>query len=84
MSTFILIITYFLAFFEIIWYFTCTKHKEVPLVFPLIDTVICCIPGFNIIMVVANVLILWLLVEEEDIELKDNWFNRKFLAYRGE
>ena len=84
MSAFILILTYILAVCEAVWYFTSTEHEEIPLIVSLFDCFLCCIPGINCIIVLANILISWILVNEGDIELKDNWFNRTFLAYRGE
>ena len=77
-----MIVAYILVFIEIIWYFTCTKHEDIPLVLVLFNIVLSCIPGLNCVMVIINAVILGILSSEGDIELKDNWFNRKFLAYR--
>lgn len=82
MGTFVMIAAYILIFIEIIWYFTCTKHEDIPLALVLLDIFLSCIPGFNCVMVIINVVVLGILSSEGDIELKDNWINRKFLAHR--
>lgn len=76
-------IAYILLLCEILWYFICTKHEDVPLIFVLLGILFVSIPGVNILMVFLNPIILLGLYSEGCIELKDNWFNRKFLAYRG-
>ena len=78
----VLIGAYILLFLEFIWYFTCTIHTDVPLILILLDFFFGCIPGVNIFMVIVNPVLFIIMYKEADIELKNNWFNRKFLAYR--
>jgi len=84
MSSFIMIVAYFIVFFEAIWYFTCTEHQEIPLILSLFDCILCCVPGVNCIMALVNILLACILTDGGYIKLKNNWFNRTFLAYRGE
>lgn len=81
MSALILTIFYFFNIALIIWYFTCTKHKEVPLILVLLDFILSMIPGFNIITFFINLLVIYGFADRGFIELKDNWFNRVFLAH---
>jgi hypothetical protein len=76
-------IAYILLLCEILWYFTCTEHEEVPLILVLLGILFVSIPGLHVLMVFLNPVILLGLYNDNYIELKDNWFNRKFLAYRG-
>ena len=66
---------------EVIWYFTCTEHEEVPLLFVLIGIIFSLIPGLNIIMCIGLLIALAYMIDEDIINLKNNWFNKKFLAY---
>ena len=81
MGTFLLILGWILSFIIFVWYFTCTKHKDVPLALVLIDFIISLIPVMNWIFLLVNIGLLCYFVDEEIIELKNNWFNRTFLAY---
>jgi hypothetical protein len=81
MTGFFIILAYVLAFCETLWYFTCTKHDNIPLIIPIIIIILCCIPGFNCVMILINIIALGIMISEKVIQLKDNWFNRKFLAY---
>jgi len=76
-------IAYILLLCEILWYFICTKHEDVPLILVLFGILFASIPGVHILMVFLNPVILFGLYSDDCIRLKDNWFNRKFLAYRG-
>ena len=80
-SGLILIGFYILLIGEILWYFTCTKHKDVPLIYALIATLLGCIPGINIIISLLILFLMAWLADNGIIELKNNWFNRVFLAY---
>ncbi len=79
MGSFIIILGYVLVICEILWYFTCTKHEDVPLILVLIAIIISLIPGSNIIFSLSYPCVLHVLKIEGLIELKNNWFNRKFL-----
>lgn len=67
-----------------LWYFTCTKHKKVPLIIVLLWFIIGFIPIINLFSTLFGFWALFNLVDEGTIELKDNWFNRTFLAYNAE
>ena len=73
---------YILLFLEFVWYLTCTIHKDVPFILILLDFLFACIPGVNLLMALINPVLFIIMYKEADIELKNNWFNRKFLAYR--
>ena len=66
------------------WYFTCTKHKKVPLIIVLLWFVIGFIPIINLFSTLFGFWALFNLADEGTIELKDNWFNRTFLAHNAE
>ena len=82
MSAFIIILAYILVIGEFIGYFTCTEHKDVPLILVIITLIIGLIPGFNCITIFVIPMAIACLCDSGSIILKDNWFNRKFLAYR--
>lgn len=81
MGSFIIILGYILLICEVLWYFTCTKHEDVPLILVLIAIIFGLIPVVNIALSLVYLAILRMLEVEDLIELKNNWFNRKFLAY---
>lgn len=81
MGIFVYIFFLFLGICEFIWYITCTKHKEVPLILVLLDVLTFFCPILNIITSICNIYILYVLTDDKTIELKNNWFNRTFLAY---
>lgn len=81
MSGLVLIFFYFFFMSEILWYFTCTKHKDVPLIYALITVLLGWIPGLNIIISLIVLFLMAWLADNGIIELKNNWFNRVFLAY---
>ena len=82
------VILFFLFFIlvlaEVVWYATCTKHKDIPLILVIIDALTGFFPVLNIFMFFINLLLLYFLIEDKSVKLKDNWFNRKFLAYHAE
>lgn len=82
MSAFIIILAYILVIGEFIWYLTCTEHKDVPLILVIIAIIIGLLPGFNCFAVFVLPMIAYCLYEGGSIKFKNNWFNRKFLAYR--
>lgn len=83
LGSFIILLGYFIAYVMLLWYATCTKHNKVPKILSVLYFFLCIIP-------IANYLIcgVWAWVYSEefkyDIELKNNWFNRTFLAYNAE
>lgn len=81
MGTVFILLAYLIFFLEIIWFFTCTDHSKIPLIVPLLVIIFGLIPGFNCIIALIIPLTAAILIEEEDITLKNNWFNRTFLAY---
>ena len=81
MGTFVYIFFLLLGICEFIWYITCTKHKEVPLILVLLDVLTFLCPILNIVTSISNIFVLYVLIDDETIELKNNWFNRTFLAY---
>ena len=84
MTKFFLYILWVLATIAIfIWYFTCTKHKKVPLLSVLFLFIAGFIPFLNIISTIFSLMKLVDLIDDSDVELKDNWFNRTFLAYNA-
>ena len=66
-----------------LWYFTRSKHKKVPLIILLLWFIIGFIPIINLFSTLFGFWALFNLVDEGTIELKDNWFNRTFLAYNA-
>lgn len=83
LGIFLSILFLFLGLAEFVWYLTCTEHKKVPLILVLLDVLTMFCPILNIIMFFINVVILYGLVDNWTIKLKDNWFNRVFLAYNA-
>ena len=83
LGTFLFILFLLLGLAELVWYLTCTEHKKVPLILVLLDVLTMFCPILNIIMFFVNVGILYGLVDDWIIKLKDNWFNRTFLAYNA-
>lgn len=83
-SVVIYFFTLILGICEAIWYFTCTEHKEVPLILVLLDIVMVPCPILGTLLAIVNIFILAGLINERTIELKNNWFNRTFLAYNAE
>lgn len=83
LGTFLFILFLLLGLAEFIWYLTCTEHKKVPLILALLDVLTMFCPILNIIMFFINIVILYALVDDWVIELKNNWFNRTFLAYNA-
>ena len=83
LGSFIILLGYFIAYVILLWYATCTHHNKVPRILSFLYFLLCMIP-------VANYFFcgVWTGVYYEefkqDIELKDNWFNRTFLAYNAE
>lgn len=82
-GTIVFFIFLILGICEFLWYFTCTEHKEVPLILVLLDLLTVFCPMLNIIMFFANLVIFYGLIDDWIIELKDNWFNRVFLAHNA-
>lgn len=83
-SVVIYFFTLILGIFEAVWYFTCTKHKDVPLILVLLDIAMVPCPILGTLLAIVNIFILVGLINERTIELKNNWFNRTFLAYNAE
>lgn len=83
LGTFLFFLFIILGIGEFVWYFTCTEHKDVPLILVLVDLLTIFCPILNIIMFFINIVILYSLVDDYYIELKDNWFNRVFLAHNA-
>ena len=83
-SVVIYFFTLILGICEAIWYFTCTEHKDVPLILVLLDIAIVLCPILGTLLAIVNIFILGGLINERTIELKNNWFNRIFLAYNAE
>lgn len=77
----LIIIAYILVICEFIWYFTCTEHKDIPLIIILLLLLLSLIPGVNLVMCVINITIFIGMVLGDYIKLKNNWFNRVFLAH---
>ena len=82
-GAFILIFGYILAYTLLLWYVTCTEHKKVPAILSVLYFLLCLIPGANYF--ICGIW-MWVYFEEfkYNITLKNNWFNRKFLAYNAE
>lgn len=80
MRIFIYIIAYIILIAEIIWWITCTKRKDIPLILELILLIFSLIPGLHVISVIAIPGIAYILYDNNNIELKDNWFNKTFLS----
>lgn len=83
LGSFIILLGYFIAYAVLLWYVTCTKHKRIPKILSVLYFFLCMIPVVNYFVCGIWVWVYW---EEYDydIELKDNWFNRTFLAYNAE
>lgn len=82
MSAFIIILFYFIVLGEIIWWFTSVRHTEIPLLLEIVIAIIMLCPGLHIIGSIVFAAACWMACIEGDIQLKNNWFNRKFLAHR--
>lgn len=83
-SAILIILGYILVAFETVWYITCTEHRDIPLIIVLLIILLSLIPGLNCIMALVNFIILAFIVHEDVLKLKNNWFNRTFLAYHDE
>jgi predicted PurR-regulated permease PerM len=83
LGSFIILLGYFIAYAVLLWYATCTKHKRIPKILSVLYFFLCMIPVA--IYFVCSIWV-WVYWEEYDydIELKNNWFNRTFLAYNAE
>ena len=83
LGSFIIILGYFIVYAVLLWYITCTYHNKVPKILSVLYFFLCMIPVANYL-----VCVIWILVYHEEydyyIELKNNWFNRTFLAYNAE
>jgi len=82
MGAFIIILAYILVIGEFIWYLTCTEHKDVPLILVIITLIFSLLPGFNCFAIFIIPMVIACLCDTGSVILKNNWFNRKFLAYR--
>ena len=82
-SVIVYFFTLILGICESIWYFTCTEHKEVPLILVLWDIAMIPCPILGTLFVIVNIFILGELNNDRTIKLKNNWFNRTFLAYNA-
>lgn len=80
---FLYILWMLLTIIVCLWYFTCTKHKKVPLILVLLFFTVGFIPIINVFSTLFGFWALLHLVDEKIVELKDNWFNRTFLAYNA-
>ena len=78
------IIFYIIVVLELIWWYTCVDRKEIPLLIEILGTIFALIPGVEIACSVAIPCGCFLAYKTEQLKLKNNWFNRTFLAYRGE
>lgn len=79
---FIIILGYIIAYSVLLWYATCTIHHAVPKIFSIFYFIICLIPIVNYFICFIWIAI-YIAQYSTDIELKDNWFNRTFLAYNA-
>lgn len=80
---FIILLGYFIAYVILLWYATCTHHNRIPKILSVLYFFLCMIPFANYF--ICGVWVGTYYEEfEQDIELKDNWFNRTFLAYNAE
>lgn len=65
----------------LIWFFTSTNAcKDVPLLLPITLFGISWIPGVGIGL--DTIFLAFICINVDDLDLKNNWFNRTFLAYR--
>ena len=83
MTTFIYIAAYVLLILEIIWWFTCVERKGFPFLLELCVCAILAIPGLHCFSVIISPVIIGTAIEDDYLYIKDNWFNRNFLGYRG-
>jgi len=83
LGSFIIFLGYFIAYAMLFWYATCIIHKKIPRILSIIYFLLCMIPFANYFICGIWVWVYWD-VYEFDIELKNNWFNRTFLAYNAE
>jgi len=81
MTAIIYIIAYLLLICEIVWWFTSVDRSKFPLLLELVIVFVCCIPGLHVFVAFAGPAICTVAYEGGDLELKDNWFNRKFLNH---
>ena len=83
LGSFIILLGYFIAYAMLLWYVTCTHHNKVPKILSVLYFFLCMIPVVNYFVCIAWT---WGYSEEYKyyIELKNNWFNRTFLAYNAE
>ena len=81
MGTFMLILFEILNVLMFLWFLTCTEHRSIPLLFVIVDFIMSLLPGLNILFFWIN--LVWLInsVMNCTVEMKNNWFNRVFLAY---
>ena len=70
-----------------VWYLTCTEHKRIPLIIPLLILGATWIPILGLCIALFSAILLPLFWDdlnyEFDVELKNNWINRTFFAYHA-
>ena len=81
MTAIVYIVFYIIVLCEILWWFTCTEDRHVPLLVQIVVAICLLVPGLHIISAPSFAILCWFAYAEKDIELKDNWFNRTFLGY---
>ena len=73
-----------LTHFWLIWYFTCIKHESIPLILVLLFVLFSWIPLIGYAIFMYLIMESFFKIEDRVCQLKDNWFNRVFLAYHAE
>lgn len=68
----------------LIWYLTCVKHDSIPLILVLLFIGASWIPAVGIIIFLYLIILSVFKIQDGVCQLKDNWFNRVFLAYHAE
>ena len=83
LGSFIILLGYFIVYAILLWYATCTKHNKVPAILSVLYFFLCMIPVANY-FICGTWIYVYCVLFGCDIDLKNNWFNRTFLAYNAE
>ena len=67
-----------------IWYITCTRHRNVPLIIPIFLLILGFVPLLGLFVLIMSCFIFILSKDSLGVELKNNWINRTFFAYHAE
>ena len=66
------ILCYIIVILEIIWWYTCTQNKEIPLLIQILGTIFALIPGVHVVCTIAVPVMCYWCYKDGDLKLKNN------------